>query len=153
MRITEAAEKFLLKMMKESNNEVLVLETKVDEEGYFGISVSIKTKEEAPEFEEIDGVLVSCSKEDLERLEGFIFDVEDGGLVIIDTNHHGECGCGCHGHHGEEHEDGECCGHHHHHEDGECCGNHHHEDGECCGHHHHDEEEGECCCGHHHHED
>ena len=152
MRITEAAEKFLLKMMKESNNEVLVLETKVDEEGYFGISVSIKTKEEAPEFEEIDGVLVSCSKEDLERLEGFIFDVEDGGLVIIDTNHHG--GCGCHGHHGEEHEDGECCGHHHHHEDGECCGHHHHhEDGECCGHHHHDEEEGECCCGHHHHED
>ncbi len=63
-----------------------------------------------------------------------------------------ECRCGHH----HDHDEHECCGHHHHdhdHDEHECCGQHHHdhEEHECCGHHHHDHGEHECC-GHHHHD-
>ena len=70
--------------------------------------------------------------------------------LIDDEHEEHEC---CHHHHDED-EEHECC-HHHHDEDEEheCCHHHHDEDEEheCCHHHHDEDEEHECCHHHHHH--
>ena len=86
--------------------------------------------------------------------KGEILSVRDATEKELKEGLHGEflpiqeCGCGCHGHHGDG---GGCHGHHgdgggchgHHHGDG-CCHDPHH--GDCCGGGHGDG----CCRGHHH---
>ncbi len=132
VRLSEEKLSEALKLIKEHNDDAVVITTDWDKISGEEILAAIENKNS------IDSELEEMKHEH--------------------HHHHHDEECGCHGHH-HHHHDEECGCHKHHHDDEECdCHEHHHHDEDCDCHEHHHHHDGECHCHehgheHHHHAD